>query len=301
MIRRSVFSLFLLLSTLAAPAASGQTLDEVVARVVDYVGRYHRDFAGVTATEAYVQQERSPRSMRMPRILPVPRRDLETVAPIEIVSRRTRLESYILLVPVTGSSEEIWTGFRDVFEVDGKPVRNREERLKALFLNPERRPDLRRIADESARYNIGGIGRNFNMPLLGLGFAHPEMKDRFRFRKAVEERRGDRTLWVLLVDEQRRPTIIRTPRNDDVPVRARFWVDPKTGEVIETELVVQEPRSAARATITVIFTPDEQLQMLAPTRMEEVYDGLRGQKYVWGLATYSDFRRFSVQTTETFR
>lgn len=292
-----------LLLLLIPAAASGQTLDEVVARVVSYVGRYHRQFAGVTASESYVQEERTPRSPNMPRILPVPRRNLEDILPIEIVSRRRRLESYVLLVPVAGSAEEIWANFRDVFEVDGRPVRNREERLKDLFLNPAKRPDLRRIADESARHNIGRIGRNFNMPLLALGFAHPAMKDRFRFRKALEERRGDRTVWVVLVDEQQRPTLIRTPRNDDVPARAKFWVDPVTGEVLETELVVQEPRSAARATITVTFTPDSHLQMLAPTRMEEVYDGLGrlSRHYVWGLATYDEFRRFSVETSETFR
>ena len=34
------------------------------------------------------------------------------------------------------ASREIWIPFRDVFEVDGKPVRNRGDRLTKLFLQP---------------------------------------------------------------------------------------------------------------------------------------------------------------------
>jgi hypothetical protein len=299
-----MFRAIIFWSVLLAPAAVGaQTVEEVTARVVAYVERYQKEFQGVTATEAYVQQERVARSSRMPRILPVPRRNLQDVLPIEIVSRRTRMESHLLLVPVANSAEQIWSMFRDVYAVDGKPVRNREERLKDLFLDPAKQPDLRRVDDENSRYNIGRVGRNFNMPLLALGFAHPTMKNRFRFRKGTEERRDNRTVWVLLADEQQRPTLIRTPLEDDVPAKARFWVDPESGAVLETELVVQEPRAAARATITVIFAPDEGLGMLVPARMEEVYDypGRPPTRYTWGLATYAEFRRFTVSTTETFR
>src|SRR6185437_3448968 len=47
-------------------------------------------------------------------------------------------------------------GERDVVSVDGKPVRDRQDRLMGLFRSGT--PDfaeVRRIADESARFNIG--------------------------------------------------------------------------------------------------------------------------------------------------
>jgi hypothetical protein len=59
--------------------------------------------------------------------------------------------------------------FRDVFERDGKQVRDRQERLAALFLKGSSRSafeQARAIMDEGARYNIGNVARNINMPTL---------------------------------------------------------------------------------------------------------------------------------------
>ena len=71
--------------------------------------------------------------------------------------RKRRLVSEFALVP-NASASAGWLGFRDVIEVDGKPVTNRRDRLQALFQSGA--PDLtaaRRIADEGARYNIGTV------------------------------------------------------------------------------------------------------------------------------------------------
>ena len=70
----------------------------------------------------------------------------------------TVLVSDFLLVQVPG---EGWLPFRDVFERDGKQVRDREERLAALFLKGSSRSafeQARAIMDEGARYNIGNVG-----------------------------------------------------------------------------------------------------------------------------------------------
>ena len=40
-----------------------------------------------------------------------------------------------------------------------------------------------RINEESARYNIGNIYRNFNTPALALMFLEPEVQPRFKFRR----------------------------------------------------------------------------------------------------------------------
>ena len=69
-----------------------------------------------------------------------------------------RLDSEVALVPAGDAG---WVIFRDVFAVDGAAIRDRQDRLTSLFLSPEadlRAPALR-IAEESARYNLGPIAR----------------------------------------------------------------------------------------------------------------------------------------------
>ena len=77
------------------------------------------------------------------------------------------LVSDFLLVKLSG--QDVWLPFRDVFEVDGKPVRDRQDRLTKLFLQPAATAlqQAEQIVAESARYNIG-VARNINIPVLAL-------------------------------------------------------------------------------------------------------------------------------------
>ena len=79
------------------------------------------------------------------------------------------LKSDFLLVRPPGA--ERFVEFRDVFEVDGRPVRDRQDRLTRLFLDTSANTDrIRAIIEDSARYNIGNIPRNVNTPMLPLVF-----------------------------------------------------------------------------------------------------------------------------------
>ena len=83
---------------------------------------------------------------------------------------------------------DAWMAFRDVFDVDGKPVRDRGERLAQLFLNRSMSTDrqIRKILDESARYNIGDIQRNVNTPVYPLLFLETANQFRFKFKQTKE-------------------------------------------------------------------------------------------------------------------
>ena len=99
------------------------------------------------------------------------------------VTQRHRLVSEFALVPNAAASGG-WLGFRDVIEVNGKPVADRGLRLQALFRSDV--PDLqeaRRIADEGARFNVGPVSRNFNVPTTALFFFHTGNLSRFTFRE----------------------------------------------------------------------------------------------------------------------
>ena len=83
--------------------------EELLGRATAYVQYFVNQFANVVAEERYTQETTSPH-------------------------RRRVLRSDILMVMFPGATE--WLVFRDVAEVDGKPVRDREERLTKLFVDP---------------------------------------------------------------------------------------------------------------------------------------------------------------------
>jgi hypothetical protein len=75
-----------------------------------------------------------------------------------------------------------------VYEVDGRPVRDRTDRLTKLFLapHPDSQSQARRIAEESARFNLGGqVLRTITTPLLALQFIRAENQNRSRFKEAT--------------------------------------------------------------------------------------------------------------------
>ena len=57
------------------------------------------------------------------------------------------------------------------WRLTGSRSLDRENRLvRALLGDPGRFVEARRLSDESARYNIGTIERNFNVPTAALFF-----------------------------------------------------------------------------------------------------------------------------------
>ena len=89
--------------------------------------------------------------------------------------------------------------FRDVIEVDGVQVRDREARLAKLFLNAtptsvdETMARAERIREEGARYNLGSMRSTLGNPVLGLGVLQRAYQQRFRSRSRSRIGRPGRT------------------------------------------------------------------------------------------------------------
>ncbi len=108
-------------ATLAAQAPAPEpTLPAVLQRTAEYVKAYQTKLAGIVAEEHYRQS--------VVRIFPPPS---QRVTPLP---QNRELKSDLLLVRLAG--DDRWVQFRDVFEVDRKPIRDRDERLFKLFLEP---------------------------------------------------------------------------------------------------------------------------------------------------------------------
>jgi len=224
---------------------------------------------------------------------------------------RTELRSDLLLVRPAGAAG--WSEFRDVFEADGRLVRDREERLTKLFLNdaPAGRQQISRILDESSRFNIGEIARNINTPLFALQILEPANQPRFKFKRASSRPpatfTGDATptaafrvsvdVWVIEYEETRAGTIIKTEGLRDLPARGRFWIEPDSGRVLMSELM---PKTRGlRATIDVSYQSEPLLGCLVPIEMREDYQDRRGA-HITAHARYGRFRQFQVNVDEKF-
>jgi hypothetical protein len=197
--------------------------------------------------------------------------------------------------------------FRDVYEVDGIVVRDRDDRLRRLFLEPGVHvgDQLQAIRDESARHNVGIVERNINVPLFLLRFLQPENRPRFKFRLAGKRRVAGVEAWRIEFEEQVFPTIITDIQGRDVDAKGWFLVDEVTGAIVETVLRIEENGSTGE--IVVSFRHDPALGMWVPAEMRETYRTMtqrslagvpRLEPIVEGTALYSKYRRFQVKVEE---
>jgi hypothetical protein len=273
--------------------AQGPTLDDVLGLASDYVVAYQKELSGVVSEESYLQVfERRPGT----------------------VAQRRELKADVLLVRVPGAAR--YVQFRDVFEVDGRMVRDRQDRLTRLFLDPTQNAtsQMNRIIEESARYNIGNIERTMNVPTLPLLFLDPAFMLRFEFDRS--ENRVPETMngtvrgndgsaarftastevWVISYQEIGRNTLIRTSGGMDLPARGRFWVEPASGRVVMTELSVGDANVYGLVDVSYALEPSA--NMVVPVAMRERYRNPRSGAQIEGSAVYSRFRRFSVSATD---
>jgi hypothetical protein len=285
-----------------APPQNVPTVDEVVRRMSSYATGYGAEAMMFVGVEHYSQRFESERG--------------NTYAP-------RRLVSEFAIVKAEGRRD--WIGYRDVMQVDDKPVADRPDRLLRLLTSASvDRTKLKEIADESARYNVGPIRRNFNVPTTVLFFFLPATIGQFSFqRKGTKDLDGVLT-WELEFKETARPTLIRTADGRDVPASGRVWVTPTDGAVLRTRLELRgfadeyKDRDAPRvwtplprdsetrrmeslAVVDVTYGLNRQVGVWLPLRMSETYEGaMRSAEMgsfmarATGVAEYSDFKRFET-------
>ena len=210
------------------------------------------------------------------------------------------LVSDFLLVKL--SDHDVWLPFRDVFEVDGKPVRDRQDRLTKLFLQPSSTAleQAEQIVGESARYNIG-VARNINIPVLALTVLGAAYQPRFEFSHLKEDRKAGAGVWSVEYIERARPTLIRGAGGIDLITQGRLWIEAATGRVVKTELVNAERGMSATITTTYRFDPAFNLAVPIEMREEYLLSSAGVTTPITGTATYSNFRRFSVEVDERIR
>ena len=261
-----------------------------IARVSEYIAEYGRELSSVVSEETYTQETNAAGNIVLQGVV----LDGKTAKAVPVSggkAARTLVSDYL---QVRIPNFQGWLPFRDVFEVDGQRVRDREDRLVKLFVqsSPSRAlENAQAIVRESARYNLGSVHRDLNFPTLALWFLEPVSTRRFNFRKVGEETLQGRRVWVVEYTEVVRPTFVKTPAGGNIVSSGRIWAEPTTGRVHRTLL------TAGIATITVEYAVRPEVPGLwLPVSMEEQYRS--GTVVITGKATYAKFRQFQVQTME---
>jgi hypothetical protein len=282
-----VASLLIVSSALGGPSRAGAatppTLDGLLQRAGAYVAEFEAGFANLVAEERYIQYAPDP--------MPEPHRIVMTS-----MVRRTLVSDFLL---VKTQAAEV-RPFRDVFEVDGKPVRDRADRLTDLFLHPSAMAleQAERIDAESTRYNIG-IARNINVPTLMLLVLSPANQHRFKFSRLRPDRAAGPAVWSIDYAEHVHPTLMRDPEGADLSSRGRVWINATNGHVVKTEL--QTDDNGITTDVTTEYRPSEKVPWDVPVSMHEEYGFFRSPVHQIGTATYSKFRQFTVSPAEKLK
>ena len=264
-------------AVLVPGALSAQVDRALVERVRDYIERFELQVSALVAEEHYVQR--------------LERR----VSASRIHSTRELRSDYVLVKPADSLA---WIGYRDVFEVDGAPVRERDSRVVDILSStaPDSHERAAAFALQGARFNLGPM-RTINVPTMPLQLAGRQHAGRISLRVDRTDRRKGLTMLRLV--EPNRPTLVRTPDGTDVLSSGTLTVRTGDGAVVAATLSFRFPGSRMRdaSTMAVEYGDVEDIPVLVPLRMTETLPMDDGQAS--GVAAYSNYRRF--QTTSRIR
>jgi hypothetical protein len=278
-----VVAVALLALSLASPVprqttAAPPRLEDVLALAGRNVARLEEDLAVLVADETYEQRL--------------------FVGADDWARERRTLVSDVAWVPTADAM--VWAFFRDVREVDGAPVRNREARLEHLFpsgMTFAGRQRALEILDESSRYNLGRR-RTVDSPTIALSFLHPRNQPRFSFRLQGRDARAGVAAWKLGFKEKKRPTLTKTSHGEDVPARGLLWLEAGSGAVVASWLEMKGPGGIGPVDIATEYARDDRIGVWVPREMREDYGShsrSAREERVRGVARYSGWRRAHVE------
>ena len=250
-------------SALSPAVAQPTPTAPVRERVAAYVQRFVDDFTNVVAEERYVQEFRR-------------------------AADRRRLRSDFLLVKYPGEERRYQT-FRDVLEVDGRPVREQQARITQLFLEPfaSAVTRAREIEEASSRQSLRR-GRLVD-PLQAIAYLQAFYQPQFEFSVASADRRAGADVIELHF------TRITPAGGSLIPLRGKALLMEHTGRVIKTELTAGSA-SNVRVTTTE-FGFNAALGIDVPVRLRDEMPVSGGDEFT-GTAEYTNFRRFQVRAEE---
>jgi hypothetical protein len=265
---RAVTAGLVLIAAGAARAQEADAVGALVAKAGAYVEEYEQRFSAVVGEERQTQR---------------------VVRANGSIKQQRELVSDLLLVKVGDNTLQ----FRDVIMVDGRAVRNRQDRLRELFLEAPKTAvkQSQAIARESSRYNIG-FRRGLDGLMIPLTIVHPKVASGFRFAPATAG---------VSFEEFRSPSVIgfiTGSRRRDIFLKGTLGIDPERGRLLAGSLVANNDEF--EITIDVRYAEDATLRLLVPVDLHERYRQTKKPKddRLEVTASYGNFRQFQVAVDE---
>ncbi|HUF24033.1 MAG TPA: hypothetical protein VMN81_07905 [Vicinamibacterales bacterium] len=271
---RALAAILCALLTIDAASVAQQPASRLEDRLRDYIARFEQEAAALVAEERYVQ-----------------RLDVLGQTPAEAARTRELRSDYVLVKP---ADTEPWLGYRDIFEVDGVPVRERDARVVHILSTtaPDSLARAAAFAREGSRFNLGPE-RTINTPTLPMQLLARASARRFRLRAPRGWQRQERA--VLTFSESSRPTIVRTPEGSGVESRGTMTVRVRDGAILAADLRFHfqgTRRSGPEAVLHVEYGDVPGVAVPVPLRMTEELPMPTGRAS--GVATYTNYRRFQT-------
>ncbi len=169
---------------------------------------------------------------------------------------------------------------RDPYAVDTQPLRPKGSRISALLGAPAT-PTVRDW-ELAASYPAQGsvhfildLQLKVNEPTSALQFISAAIQPKMKYRLDGQKKMNDVPVVGVRFEEptsQEMTHVLGTRSN--ARATGRFWIDPETGAIHQTELWVDSKWE--NAIVSVKYAPHKELGLLLPTQMNDTYEEREG-------------------------
>ncbi len=279
-VRRSLPLGLALIGSLSLPvsAQKGPALPDVLKAAGDYVVQYAHQLGAVAADEEFAQYETSSGRMGTPK----------------------RVNSVVVLFGQDGGSIG---NFRDVVAIDSVPVRPKDDRLAALFKTPNAASvsGAQGMTDDAVKAYMDASLHVLDKPTIALDLLTGDNPNNYTYKLEGTKNMDGVQTAVVRFNEKGKGHLMA-----NAAAVGRYWIDPATGAIHQTELGFTTPGLNIHGTVK--FTKDAQLGMLLPAELSETVEASAGgtgmsnmggggdsgsHRAMEGHATYAKYRRAS--------
>ena len=227
-------------------ATQQASLDDVLKAGRAYVAAYVPKISGAVLDERYTLIDASTGRMDVP----------------------TRVSSDLVLLNVNGQA----IALRDAYAINGAKIREAQPRIPALLADPtmEKWEQVRAYARESQRHFMTELVVRLNDPLLALRFMTPQDPSKFTFTLEGQKKMDGAEVVGLRFQENRAEHtkyVLGTRGNG--AVSGKFWLEPATGVIHQTEFYLESKSESGRVVVT--YANAKGLDMWLPSKTVENY------------------------------
>jgi hypothetical protein len=271
---------------LVAAAQKAPAVEDLLKAGGEYLATFAQQLGAAGADEEYTQYDMSSGRMGTPR----------------------RVNSSVVWL---GTSGGVIDNFRDVVAIDRAPIRPKDDRLMALFQAPTgtSRSEARRLSESAVQQYLDANLHALDEPMQALAFLRAANQDRSTFKVEGTKKMDGTQVAVLRFTEKPGEPLVPSP--EQTPATGRFWIDPASGTVHQTELALTGRSYIVRVTVpyalnaaTSLWLPREMYQTAevsaagAADSSGRASAGYGGRVALEARATYTNFRHVAVDQSK---